>query len=124
MHALEIMKKVGNIWQKLGPKEKQRFEAQAEVDKQRFLKEIRIFKEEMDSSKMLENKECGQKSEIKSENTIIDANMEHNTPKVQTKVSQPSINLKTNLTTNKAYGKRGIFKNINKLFPPSFYPIF
>ena len=76
MHALEVMKKVGNIWQKLGSKEKQRFEDEAQIDKQRFLREIRIFKKELDSTNDT-NKESQEeslqnskvKSAIKTTNT-------------------------------------------------------
>ena len=50
MHALEIMKKVGNIWQNLSPKDKTEFEDEAKVDKQRFLKELINFKKELEGS--------------------------------------------------------------------------
>jgi len=50
MHALEIMKKVGNIWQNLSPQDKTEFEDEARVDKQRFLKELINFKKELEGS--------------------------------------------------------------------------
>lgn len=49
MHALEVMKKVGKLWQELDRENKKIFEDQAKVDKLRFLKEMDKFQKEMDA---------------------------------------------------------------------------
>mmetsp|Transcript_19871 Transcript_19871/g.19493 ORF Transcript_19871/g.19493 Transcript_19871/m.19493 type:complete len:322 (+) Transcript_19871:7-972(+) len=54
MHALEVMKKVGQLWQKLDSINKKRFDDQAQVDKQRFLKELEFFQKELDSKDLEE----------------------------------------------------------------------
>ena len=47
MHALDIMKEVGRLWQSLDPVNKARFDAQAQQDKIRFKNEIEAFEAEV-----------------------------------------------------------------------------
>lgn len=54
MHALEVMKKVGQLWQELDSTNKKRFDDQAQADKQRFLKELEFFQKELDSKDLEE----------------------------------------------------------------------
>lgn len=56
MHALQVMKEVGKTWQNLNGKEKQRYEDLAELDKERFLSDIKKFEQEICAmSKLGEN---------------------------------------------------------------------
>lgn len=43
MHALQVMKEVGKIWQNLAKEEKEQYELQAQEDKLRFVHEMEQF---------------------------------------------------------------------------------
>lgn len=49
MHALDIMKEVGRLWQSLNSKDKSKFDEQAQLDKIRFKTEIEAFQNEINS---------------------------------------------------------------------------
>lgn len=92
MHALEVMKKVGKLWQELDKENKKIFEDQAKVDKQRFLREMEKFQKELDAVN------------YDDEEPELDKNgRENDTQKVQKdtksskKLSSPSLNLSSGL---------------------------
>lgn len=49
MHALQVMKEVGKIWQNLSVEAKQRFELQAKTDKERYSNEMKEFENSLSS---------------------------------------------------------------------------
>lgn len=56
MHALEIMKEVGQLWQNLTPKEKQEYESLANEDKIRFKKDMEVFEKEINELQEAEDR--------------------------------------------------------------------
>jgi len=49
MHALQVMKEVGKLWKNLDQSSRKLFDDQAQVDKLRFLKEMKVFEKELNS---------------------------------------------------------------------------
>lgn len=47
MHALQVMKEVGKIWQNLSKEEKDQYEEQAQEDKMRFTQEMELFEAQL-----------------------------------------------------------------------------
>jgi len=51
MHALQVMKEVGKTWQNLNAPDKVNYEDQAKIDKDRFIKEMADFEDQINAFK-------------------------------------------------------------------------
>lgn len=125
MHALEVMKKVGSIWQKLSAKEKKKFEDGAQLDKQRFQRELEIFRRELDSSNDSDkDSNYTDMPSSKVKNYVKTTNVEHSDRKMK-KTASDSTNLKNNLVTVSNLDENKV-NFMNSIFPGSisFYLLY
>lgn len=76
MHALEVMKTVGRLWQDLDPLLRGNFEEQAKVDKQRFLDEMKVFQQQLEALNCDEAEEDSGKDSPKEKSEVVVANSE------------------------------------------------
>jgi arsenate reductase-like glutaredoxin family protein len=67
MHALQIMKEVGKTWQNLDALDKVKYEEQAMIDKDRFIKQMADFEQQINSFSNTQEEEILplQKDELK-----------------------------------------------------------
>lgn len=89
------MKKVGNIWQKLDGKGRERFENEAKVDKLRFLKEMREFQKDIERSAFSDLSQLHKSSKNKEKS------LPKNTPFTNQAQTKPHLKAKLSKRKNK-----------------------